>query len=446
MVNCTMVGFVRQAGNFLPDQQQWFDQQYTHQMLEMVIITAMRISSLVQRISQYFSSAGGTKTAMWIVYFVYWAGMAAVIPFISLYYENVNLGGAQIGQLNSIRSFITFFSSILFAFASDVTKKHKLVLRLCVIGMVIALLLYPAASTFTAFIPIVLLFSIFDAPANPIMDETSMAALQNPRDYGKLRVGGSFGWGLMVLATGYLIDRLEMGLTVIFYLQIAFLAVLFILTFIMPDAAAARAGKGEKPTLQDVWRLVRQPGILMVMALTMIWGIGQSGVSSFLFLHIRYLGGSSTLMGTAMATSLIGEIAAFSFTHQIQERLGPKRMMVISFIIQFVWFTGLALIRDPHIIPFFQLFGGASFGLMQSGSVAYVDGCAPARLGTTAQAIRGGILLGLGIGIGSVINGFIYQTSGSSVVFRSMGWLAMGGFLFGITAYSLAKRHIADRR
>jgi len=132
-------------------------------------------------------------------------------------------------------------------------KKHKLVLCVCVVGMIIALLLYPGASTFSTFIPIVLLFSVFDAPINSILDSTSMAALKNPHDCGKLRVGGSIGWGIMVLVAGFLIDRLPMGLSVIFYLQIAFLIVLFMLTFIMPQTVATRPVMDEKPTWQDLW-------------------------------------------------------------------------------------------------------------------------------------------------------------------------------------------------
>ncbi len=405
----------------------------------------MQNASPASRIRDYFATPGGAKTTMWLVYFIYWAGMAAVLPFISLYYESLNLGGAQIGQLNSIRNFITFFSSILFAFLSDVSKRHKLVLRVCVIGMTIALFLYPTATTFTSFIPIVLLFSIFDAPVNPITDATTVTALKNPRDYGKLRVGGSYGWGIVVLAMGFLIDRLGIGFSFIFYVQVAFWIVLFMLSYFMPHAAAARPVGEEKPTLRDVWSLVRQPGMLMVIALTMIWGFGQSSVANFLFLHIKFLGGSSALMGTAMATSLIGEIVVFAYTNQILAKLGPKRMMVLAFLIQFVWFIGLALIRNPGIIPFFQFFGGATFGLIQSGSVAFVNERAPRRLSATAQAIRGGILIGLGIGVGSVINGFIYQYFGSVTMFRLMGMLALGAYCIGISAYALARRRSANK-
>jgi len=62
-------------------------------------------------------------------------------------------------------------------------------------------------------------------------------------------------------------------------------------------------------------------------------------------------------MGISNATSLIGEIIVFAYTSQLLNRLGPKRMMVLTFFVQFVWFFGLALIHDPNMIPFFQFLG-----------------------------------------------------------------------------------------
>ena len=380
---------------------------------------------------------------MWVVFFVFWAGMAATYPYLSLYYESLGLQGGQIGQLNSIRNFINFFSSILFAFLSDVLKRHKFVLRVCILGMIGALLLYPSAASFTSFIPIVLLLSIFMAPTSPILDETTLSALEDTHDYGRVRVGGSYGWGVVVLAIGLLVDRVSMGLRVIFYGQIVFMAILFGLTYVMPEVRADENHRNQRPTLRDLWKLVTQPGILMVIAFTLIWGLSESGVGSFLFLHIKYLGGSSSLMGLSQASALIGEIFVFSITNQIQERVGPKRMMVLSFLIQVVWFGGLSLIRNPVIIPFFQFFGGASYGLMQAGSVAYVDACAPKKLGTTAQAIRGGVLLGLGLGLGSILNGFIYEHAGSVMVFRSTTLTALCGLLFGAAVLFFTRRRSA---
>ena len=49
------------------------------------------------------------------------------------------------------------------------------------------------------------------------------------------------------------------------------------------------------------------------------------------------------------------------------------------------------MIHQPCNI-YCQIFGGAGFALIQSGSAAYVNRRAPKELGTTAQALISGVL------------------------------------------------------
>ena len=400
----------------------------------------MQEKSIITRAKEYLQTPKGRQLSMWMAFFVFWCGAAAYLPYISVYYESVNLKGGQIGQLNSIPYFVSFFSSIIFAFLSDVTRRHKLVLTFCVLGITGVLFIYPSARTFASFVPIVLAYSLLHAPIGPILDETALASLEKPELYGKLRVGGSIGWGIMVLITGYLIDHLGLGLPIIFYIYIFFNFIFLINIGIMPTIRRHSSAPTKPVSPLRIWEMIKQPGFMLFMLVIIVWGIGESSISNFLFLHIKSLGGSSTLMGVALSVSLIGEIITFTYAHKIQARLGPHKMILAAFVVLFTWLTGLSLIRDPNAIPFFQIFGGAGFALLQSGSVAYVDQRAPREIGTTAQAVRGALYFGLGAGVGAIISGMLYESFGSVVLFRTMSFVAMAGFLFGIFAYLIERR------
>ena len=400
----------------------------------------MSRQSLFSRLRAFFASKRGIQAGLWISYFLFWGGAAAFLPYISVYYESVELSGTQIGQLNSIPLFITLISSVSFGFISDVSKRNKLLLSICTIGMVGVLLLFPRTSTFSAFLPIVLIYSIFQAPAGPILDETTLVSLENPEMYGKMRAGGSIGWGVLVLATGFLIDNLGLGIPVIFYVNITLLVMFFIFITILPGPAPSVGTQRSEVTLEKVKKMALQPGFLLIFLLIIIWGMGESSIGNFLFLHIKHLGGSSTLMGISLSVSLIGEIITFSISDKIQAKIGEFRMVLLAFIVLFAWLTGLSLIKDPNLIPFFQIFGGAGYALIQSGSVAYVNRMAPKELGTTAQGLRSGVLAGLGTGIGTLISGMVYEFSGTSVLYRLMSFVQLGGFLLGVLIF------IHDRR
>ena len=403
-------------------------------------MAVMQEKSALTRAKEYLQTPKGRQLSMWMAFFVFWCGAAAYLPYISVYYESVNLKGGQIGQLNSIPYFVSFFSSIIFAFLSDVTRRHKLVLTFCVLGITGVLFIYPSARTFAAFIPIVLAYSLLHAPIGPILDETALASLEKPELYGRLRVGGSIGWGIMVLVTGYLIDHLGLGLPIIFYIYIFFNFIFLFNIGIMPTIRRHTSAAAKPVSPIRIWEMIKQPGFMLFMLVIIVWGIGESSISNFLFLHIKSLGGSSTLMGLALSVSLIGEIITFTFAHKIQARLGPHKMILAAFVVLFTWLTGLSLIRDPNAIPFFQIFGGAGFALLQSGSVAYVDQRAPREIGTTAQAVRGALYFGLGAGVGAIISGMLYESSGSMILFRTMSFVSVAGFLLGIVAYLIERR------
>lgn len=396
----------------------------------------MQSQTWITRARAFTSTPRGARISMWVSYFIFWAGCAAVLPFISVYYESIGIRGGQIGQLNSIPYFVSLFSSITFGFLSDVLRRHRLILAGCTLGLMITLLAFPLASTFLTLLPVVFAYSLLMAPVNPIMDQTALASLEDSASYGKLRVGGSIGWGIMVLVTGFLIDRLSLGLPLIFYVNIGFFAIFLLLIAFLPNQRRVSSEPHEKASLKKVMALFKQPGFLTFLFVTILWAIGESSIGGFLFLHIKYLGGSSTLMGTALSVSLIGEILVFSAADKIQARIRPRKMVLLAFVVLFIWLSGLWLIRNPNAIPVFQVFGGAGFALMQSGSVAYVSKRAPAEIGTTAQAIRSGLVSGFGIGTGLILNGMIYERAGSVILFRSMSFVVLGGLLIGVLAFS----------
>ena len=390
------------------------------------------ISSITNRLSAFLRRP---LTSLWLSYFIYWAGAAAVMPYISVYYESVHLKGSQIGLLSSIPYFLSMVSSIIFAFISDISKQHKLVLRLCTAGMIVVMFIFPSANNFAALLPVVLLNAVINAPFNSIMDQSTLVSLENPQNYGSIRVGGSIGWGIMALVTGLVIDHFYLGLKSIFFINIIFLLIYLLNTFNLPEKEDADPDPQDRASVKKIWQMLRQPGYMPFLLTIIVWGFCNSSILSFQFLHIKSLGGSSTLMGISLSISLVGEIIAFIFASRLQAKLGPQRMVLLAYVVLFCWLTGLYLIRDPNLIPIFQIFGGAGYAMVQSGSVAYVNRRAPRELGTTAQAIRGGVYSGFGIGTGTLLCGVIYEVSGSVTLFRIMSYLAVAGFAYGLVLY-----------
>jgi len=377
---------------------------------------------------------------MWLIFFIYWGALASSFPYMSVYLESRGLSGSQIGILNSMRSFLTFFSGMVLALIADVTRKHRLVFYISLLGAAISLLLFPAVNYFYAFLPVVFLYSVFNLPNNPILDGIALAELDNPEEYGRIRVGGSIGWAVVSLVSGFLVERFVVGYRLTFFVHLSLYIVLFILNLRMSEFKVSNIEAENRIQFSDLRSLGRIPEIVALIFVTLIWGMAQSGISGFLFLHIQNLGGNARLMGISMASIIVGEVVIFSVSGELQKKIGGKSMMLLAFIVQVIWFTGLSVIRSAEVIPVFQLFGGASFALMQAGSVAYVDQTVPRSIGTTAQAVRGGMMTGIGIGTGTFFAGLVYESSGSAALFRSMAVMASIGLVGALILFNFFRK------
>jgi len=396
--------------------------------------------SLSTRIKACIVSPAGRRINLWLSFFLFWGAIASFIPYLSLYYENIGLTGTQIGTLNSVRAALSFISAIAIAFLSDVLRRRKLVFILTIFGMIVLLAIFPLMASFITILPIIALYSALQTPNIAILDQETLSILKNPRDYSKIRVGGSFGVGVITLLTGLIVDRPGVPLSIIFTLHIILLLILLVLIIFLPDTQH-QSKQGKIPSMKDIADLFRIPGFALWLGIIFLFGLGDAAMINFLFLHIRSIGGNASLMGLATAFSIAGEIAGYYLAQRVQRRVGSRRMIIVAFMFRTLWFVLIALNRIPLLILPIQTLNGISFSLVGAGSVAYVNERAPAHIGTTAQGVRSAILIRLSGVVGSLFAGVIYQRSGSARMYLILG---------GLSAFSLVLaavlRHAERRR
>jgi len=376
------------------------------------------------RIKARFASPRGRRVSLWLSFFFFWGAIGSFIPYLSLYYDSVGLTGTHIGILNSVRAALSFMSAIAIAFLSDVLRRRRLVFILLIIGMIIMLAIFPHMASFITILPIVALYSALQTPNIAILDQETLSMLANPRDYSVVRVGGSFGVGIITFLTGLIVDWPGVPLSIIFYIHIALLVMLLFLLLTLPESHDQKK-QAKIPSFKDVALLFRLPGFALWMVIIFLFGFGDAALINFLFLHIRAIGGSASLMGLATVFSIAGEIAGYYLAQRIQKRL---------------WFILIALNRIPLLVLPIHILNGIGFALIGAGSVAYVNERAPQHIGTTAQGIRSAILIRLSAVVGSLFAGAIYQRAGSASMYLIFAAISAVSLLLA----ALLRR--ADRR
>jgi PPP family 3-phenylpropionic acid transporter len=140
-------------------------------------------------------------------YVMLFAGFAFVAPFIVLYYQSVGFTGTQIGLLTGLTPLVTLFSAPLWTSLADATRRHRLVMSLAILMGAITISAFPLFNTFAPVLLMAILFNAFFAPVSALADSATMFMLAGEKAlYGRVRLGGTFGFGLAAWLAGVLVQ------------------------------------------------------------------------------------------------------------------------------------------------------------------------------------------------------------------------------------------------
>ncbi len=354
-------------------------------------------------------------------YFVFFGAAACLIPFLALYYQGLGLSGREIGFLSGIVPLITMFGASIWGMLSDATGKHRLLFLISIGGVWFSVLLMTRASTFLQLIPIVMIYALFFAPIIPLIDNSVMAMLgERGREYGRIRVWGSYGWGISAVIIGLIIERygLQWGF-------VGFLSTWLLLLFIssrLPMAVAKAGGK----FWQELRVLLSDRSWILFLAVALIEGMSLGIFLSFLFLHLEGMGASRAIMGLSLTAATLSEIPIFLYTRKLLARWNAQFLLAISLLFTVVRAFAYVNMTAPWQVLIISLLHGVTFGLMWTAGVAYANKMAPPGLGATAQGVFAGTVMGLGPALGAFSGGILYDAYGAVVAFQ---WAAVASLM-----------------
>lgn len=349
-------------------------------------------------------------------YFVFFAAAACLVPFLSLYYQGLGLSGREIGFLAGIVPLITMFGASIWSMLSDATGKHRLLFLVSIGGVWVSVLLMLQASTFLQLIPVVILYALFFAPIIPLTDNSVMASLGSQgSEYGRIRVWGSYGWGIAAIFIGLITERygLQWGF-------ISFLTIWLLLLFIgsnLPMTVAAAGGK----FWQELRILLSDRSWFLFLTVALIEGMSLGIFLSYLFLYLEEMGASRTIMGLSLTAATLSEIPIFLYSRRLLKRWNTQFLLALSLLFTVVRAFAYVNMTAPWQVLLISLLHGPTFALMWTSGVAYANKMAPPGLGATAQGVFSGTVMGLGSALGAFSGGLLYDAYGARVAFQWAG-------------------------
>lgn len=351
--------------------------------------------------------------------------MAALSPFLVIYYQELGLEGTQIGVLAGLPALISLVSSPIWGAFADHTKKKKLTLLMAIGGATLFALAISKLATFWLLIPMVALYAFFSSPIFPLIDSSVMADLGGQKQkYGQYRMWGAIGWGISAPIIGWLIEISTIKAS--FWTYAALMLVgLLIAGFIPISGQLGAASNGE------FRQFLTERRWLVFLGISFVSGIVLAMTSNYLFIYLRELGAKEVTLGWSLTVATLSEIPVLYFSNRFLKHWSPRRLMTAALFLYAIRALAYTLIAAPWMALLIQLLHGPTFSLMWISGVTYADSIAPAGLKATAQGLFSGVLYGVGSAIGSMLGGVVYEQSGLVNLFRLAALIALvsGGLM-----------------
>lgn len=291
----------------------------------------------------------------WFGSFSTTAGMSLVIPFLPLYIEQLGVHNtANVEQWAGIAFGSTF---LLSAIVSPVwgrladQRGRKLMLLRASIGMAIVMTLIGFVHNVYELVGLRLLMGTV---SGYISAAITLVATQTPKEHsgwalGTLSTGTVGGTLLGPLIGGWLAEAI--GLRHVFFVTGAFMFVAFLVTvfFVYEDFTPSAKAKLSR---REVWAQLAQPRVVLAMFLTtFMLQLASMSIEPIVTVYVSQLMKDAThvalISGVVVSASGLANVLAAPHLGKLSDKVGPRKVLLISLILAAVIFIPQAFVKTP---------------------------------------------------------------------------------------------------
>ncbi|KAK2587718.1 hypothetical protein KPH14_003831 [Odynerus spinipes] len=276
-----------------------------------------------------------------------------------------------------------------------------------------------------------------------IADAICFNLLGNERrkDYGKQKMWGSIGFGILGVSAGYLVDvfskgQYEKDYTCIFVIMLIFMILDTVISATLKKKIP-ECSEQEPSMLRELLTVGREGKVWVFGWWCIGAGMCTGVVWNFLFWYTEEIATFAqtkwlkTLQGLLTGIQCFLAELPFNFmSGSILKKLGHVNVMSLVLLTYSIRFMAYSIISNPWLFLPLEILHGPSLGLCWPTMVSYGDKVTPPGTKATIQGLIGAIFEGIGVSSGSFLCGWIMDVYGGVIAFRvfSVGalvWLSI---------------------
>lgn len=356
-----------------------------------------------------------------LFYVIYFASLAAFLPFIAVYLQGKGLDFGRIGIILAVFSITGVVIQPMWGYVSDKLLGKRRTLVVLLLGATAAALGFNGAGTFASILAVMVIFVIFQSPAAMVLDSLVYElAEDNPgMQYGRFRLMGSFGFAVGALAMGQVVTRV--GVSRIFWV---FGGLSLIGVLILSGIRSGKLNTHAPIRIEDVGRVLGDRRVIVFLVAAGVLNISIGSNNSYLPVLILATGGELSHVGLMSFLIAMVELPFFFNGDRLISKYGPLRMLLISGAIYAGRFLIVSILDSFIPVMAVQLVQGISFAFYMVASMHYLNSVVPANMKATAMTVFGAVSV-FGNFLGNMFGGQIIESTGVFVLFRVLSAVSL---------------------
>jgi MFS transporter, PPP family, 3-phenylpropionic acid transporter len=359
-------------------------------------------------------------------YFFYFAFVGAFSPYFGLYLSSIGFSAADIGIVMSLMQVMRIIAPGMWGWLADRIGARTPIIRAAGAASLAGFMVFFTTEQFAGVFIAMALMSFFWSASLPLVEALTLEHLKaRVARYGAIRVWGSIGFVVTVLALGEMLDRTGMG------------AVLWACSLILGGICLCGLGLTEAPvhaeraaatqTLRDILRSRPVEGLF---GAAFFMSCAHGALYVFYSIHLDAHGYSKSVIGGLWTLGVLAEIGVFLCMPWLLRRFSLRTMLLTALTAAVLRFQVIGWAVDSILLLVAaQVLHGLTFGAFHAGSVAALNKWFDARQQARAQALYGSVSFGAGGMVGGLAAGWMWAPLGGAWAFALSSLFALAGFL-----------------
>lgn len=356
-------------------------------------------------------------------YFFYFAFVGAFSPFFTLYLQSIQLSATDIAVLMSLMQVMRVVAPNLWGWLAEHSGRRITIVRVSAVASLAGFVPFFLTTRFDGLFVAMALMAFFWSAALPIVESITFGHLAGEAGrYGSIRVWGSVGFIVAVLAIGHVLDAIPIAF--LLWITVALLGGIAACALVLPDGRAPVVHR-EPVRLREV---LQRPEVQALLGACFCMSAAHGALYVFYSIFLVSHGYDKGFVGWMWALGVVAEIAVFMAMPRLARRLSMRAILLVAFACAVVRFAMIGWgVESLTLLVLAQILHGATFGAYHAAAIAVVNQWFSGRLQARGQALYGSISFGAGGMLGGLVSGFTWDTLGPAWTYTfGSGYAAVG--------------------